>query len=161
MKHAFGFFTRVSRWYRHASSTSSLRQQKNIAFTESIYLTNGLLARIDNSLSPDAEFRDIDMHSVREEADQPSSNDLSILSALGSEKDAQDLSFQGIKRKLGLHQETLSRALRRLQRDGYIEHLDHSYRISPKGLETITLSNGISGSGRVPLKGSIAPIVYV
>ncbi len=69
--------------------------------------------------------------------EQPSPNDLIILKALGEDDDARELSFQGIKRKLGVHQETLSRALHRLQRDGFVERLDHAYRISPKGMLTI------------------------
>lgn len=75
-----------------------------------------------------------------DELELPSENDLAVLNALGSDQDAQDVSFQGIRRRLGLHQETLSRSLHRLQRDGYIEHLANAYRISPKGLETINLS---------------------
>ena len=72
-----------------------------------------------------------------EDLELPSENDLTILKAIGDDTDAQNLSFQGIKRKLGVHQETLSRSLRRLQRDGYVEHLEHAYRISDKGLSTI------------------------
>ncbi len=67
----------------------------------------------------------------------PSPNDLVILKAIGDDDAEQNLSFQGIRRKLGLHQETLSRALHRLQRDGYVERLEHAYRISEKGLNTI------------------------
>lgn len=67
----------------------------------------------------------------------PSPNDLVVLKAIGEDADARELSFQGIKRKLGLHQETLSRSLHRLQRDGFVERLDHAYRISQKGILTI------------------------
>ena len=73
-----------------------------------------------------------------EDAELPSENDLLVLRAFEDAPGAQDLSFQGIKRKLGLHQETLSRALHRLQRDGYVERLEHAYRISSKGLDTIS-----------------------
>ncbi len=137
----------------------SFRTWEDCAYTQSIYLTDDLFLRINRSLNPGAEFLDINTSSVREEADLPSSNDFSILNALGSEVDAQDLSFQGIKRKLGLHQETLTRALRRLQRDGYIEHFDHTYRISPKGLETITMSNGIKGSDPTLPSTAVTPIL--
>lgn len=75
------------------------------------------------------EFEDLE--------ERPSQNDLVILKALGEDEDAREQSFQGIRRKLGLHQETLSRALHRLQRDGFVERLDHAYRISPKGILTI------------------------
>ena len=69
--------------------------------------------------------------------ERPNPNDLVVLRALSEDDDARDLSFQGIKRKLGLHQETLSRSLHRLQRDGFVERLDHAYRISPKGITSI------------------------
>ena len=77
-----------------------------------------------------------------EDLERPSDNDLVILKAIGEDDDARELSFQGIKRKLGLHQETLSRALHRLQRDGFVERLEHAYKISPKGLSTISHDNG-------------------
>ena len=78
------------------------------------------------------EREHIDLSSEIE--DLPSQNDLHILEAIGSDSDTQNISFQGIKRKLGLHQETLSRALHRLQRDGFVERVDHQgYRISEKG----------------------------
>src|ERR1700674_4575585 len=70
--------------------------------------------------------------------ERPSDNDLVVLKAIGEDDVAQELSFQVIKRKLGLHQETLSRALHRLHRDGFVERLDHAYKISPKGLSTIS-----------------------
>ena len=75
------------------------------------------------------EFEDLE--------DRPSQNDLIILKSLGEDEDAREQSFQGIRRKLGLHQETLSRALHRLQRDGFVERLNHAYRISPKGILTL------------------------
>ena len=75
---------------------------------------------------------------VAEDIELPSDHDLAILKAFSDDQEAKDLSFQGIKRKLGLHQETLSRALHRLQRDGFVERLEHAYRISPKGMTTIS-----------------------
>lgn len=68
----------------------------------------------------------------------PSANDFVILSAMGDDEETKEISFQGMKRKLGLHQETLSRALHRLQRDGYVERLEHAYKISQKGMSTIS-----------------------
>lgn len=77
----------------------------------------------------------------------PNSTDLAILKAIGSE-DAQQFSFQGIRRKLGLHQETLSRALHRLQRDGYVRHFEHAYAISEKGQSTLSEGGKISNPVR-------------
>ncbi len=80
-----------------------------------------------------------------EEVELPSQNDLLVLEAIGGDSDAQNVSFQGIKRKLGLHQETLSRSLHRLQRDGYIERSQHGYKISTKGRKVTTLDGTYSG----------------
>ena len=82
---------------------------------------------------------DLTGQGVQEDQDieRPSENDLLILRAIGGDSDAQNVSFQGIKRKLGLHQETLSRALHRLSRDGFIERLEQGYRISNKGRASI------------------------
>jgi hypothetical protein len=52
---------------------------------------------------------------------------------MSSDTSSDSLAFQGIKRKLGVHQETLSRALHRLERDGFIEKSGNSYRLSVKG----------------------------
>lgn len=72
-----------------------------------------------------------------ESAEMPNPSDLAILKAIGSDYETQQFSFQGIRRKLGLHQETLSRALHRLQRDGFIERMENSYAISEKGESAI------------------------
>ncbi|MDA4131012.1 MAG: MarR family transcriptional regulator [Thaumarchaeota archaeon] len=87
-----------------------------------------------------------------DELEQPSDNDLLVLKAIGEDEEAQELSFQGIKRKLGVHQETLSRALHRLQRDGFVERLEHAYRISPKGLTTIS-------QGKQPFRPKIDSVI--
>lgn len=38
------------------------------------------------------------------------------------------MAFNGLRRKLGAHPESLSRALRRLEREGLVEHADGGYR---------------------------------
>ncbi|MHB1908880.1 MAG: hypothetical protein ACYCQJ_08410 [Nitrososphaerales archaeon] len=74
-----------------------------------------------------------------EELELPSGNDLVILEELGDsfEGNASAISFQGIRRKLGLHQETLSRSLHRLERDGLVDKLAQDYKISKKGAEIL------------------------
>jgi len=47
------------------------------------------------------------------------------------------LAFQGLKRKLGMHQETLSRALRRLESDNLVERTEDGYRLTQRGSEII------------------------
>jgi DNA-binding Lrp family transcriptional regulator len=71
------------------------------------------------------------------EIELPSGNDLAVLQAvagnLGPYEESGKVSFQGIKRKLGLHQETLSRSLHRLEREGLIEKINQDYAISERG----------------------------
>jgi DNA-binding Lrp family transcriptional regulator len=69
----------------------------------------------------------------QQEVELPSPNDLEILRAIGGEFDTEYFAFQGIKRKLGLHQETLARAFHRLEKDGFIERIGQAYRLSSKG----------------------------
>lgn len=76
--------------------------------------------------------------------------ELEILKALNQE-DSSTVAFQGLKRKLGMHQESLSRALTRLNRDGFVEKTPDGYRIGKKvGLP--------SAAGRNPDK-KILPII--
>jgi len=76
--------------------------------------------------------------------------ELEILKALNQE-DSSTVAFQGLKRKLGMHQESLSRALTRLHRDGLVEKTPDGYRIGKKvGLP--------SGADRSPDK-KILPII--
>jgi hypothetical protein len=44
------------------------------------------------------------------------------------------MGFQGLKRRLGIHSEQLSRALRRLSADGFVEQTELGYRVTQKGL---------------------------
>ncbi len=71
------------------------------------------------------------------EIEVPRGNDLAVLEAVAGKASSIDesgaVSFQGMRRKLGLHQETLSRALRRLEKDGLIQKFNHDYKISQNG----------------------------
>ena len=58
-------------------------------------------------------------------------NDHKVLDLFGEEKS--NYSFKGLIRKLGIHQETLSRALHRLSDLGLVEKSDAGYRLSEKG----------------------------
>jgi len=53
------------------------------------------------------------------------------------------LAFQGLKRRLGMHQETLSRALHRLESDNLVERTEDGYRLTQRGSKiTHTLVRG-------------------
>ena len=58
--------------------------------------------------------------------------DQAILCELARGDDAQ-VGFQGLRRRLDLHQEALRRSLGRLERDGYVRRHPHGYGLTPKG----------------------------
>src|SRR3989304_5472363 len=57
--------------------------------------------------------------------------DTDVLSVINSE-DLTVFTFDGLKRRLGLHPETLSRILARLEQEGLLKKEANGYRVSPK-----------------------------
>ncbi len=57
--------------------------------------------------------------------------DLEILRLLGVEEGT--VAFQGLRRRMNIHQEKLSRALQRLEDDGFVQHTPRGYAITPRG----------------------------
>lgn len=57
--------------------------------------------------------------------------DLEILKVLGSEEGT--VAFQGLRRRMNIHQEKLSRALQRLEEDGFVQRTPRGYAITPRG----------------------------
>jgi DNA-binding PadR family transcriptional regulator len=47
--------------------------------------------------------------------------------------DGGTMAFQGLRRRMNIHQETLSRALQRLEADGYVKHMAKGYVLTEKG----------------------------
>ena len=66
-----------------------------------------------------------------------------------------NLAFQGLKRRLGMHQETLSRALHRLESDNLVKHTEDGYRLTQRGSEVIHLPPGQSMKTRSILETSL------
>jgi len=64
-------------------------------------------------------------------------NDRVVLELLRSEPSAA-VGFQGLRRRLRLHPERLSRALHRLAEDDLVVRTELGYRISPRGLAIIS-----------------------
>ena len=60
------------------------------------------------------------------------------------------MAFNGLRRKLGAHPESLARALRRLEREGLVERVDGGYR---------SLSDGSTATPDVPLE--LRPIARI
>src|SRR4030066_2138683 len=57
--------------------------------------------------------------------------DTDVLSVINSE-DLTVFTFDGLKRRLGLHPETLSRILARLEEEGLLKKENPRYRVSPR-----------------------------
>lgn len=59
-----------------------------------------------------------------------------VLSELAREGEAR-VAFQGLRRRLELHQEALSRTLRRLERNGLVMHDDRGYKLTEQGFAAL------------------------
>ena len=81
--------------------------------------------------------------------------DSNILRAI-QEEGLTVFTFDGLRRLLGLHQETLSRVLYRLEDEGLVEKVAEGYRVTSGGNELIARPLG-SGLTRVPLVQSLLP----
>lgn len=58
--------------------------------------------------------------------------ELTVLAELASDCDS-TVAFQGLRRKLGIHQQALARTLRRLERYGLVQRSDGGYRATCEG----------------------------
>jgi hypothetical protein len=72
------------------------------------------------NLNPDVEEFDLDPR------------ELEVLKLLSTDQNAY-YSFQGLRRRLGLHQETLTRTLKRLEEAHAIEHSPEGYKVRGSG----------------------------
>jgi DNA-binding Lrp family transcriptional regulator len=70
------------------------------------------------------------------EEPQVREKDLEVLKSFDDDQDL-SLAFQGLKRKLGFHAETLTRSLRRLERDSLLERTGDGYRLTGKGIDFV------------------------
>lgn len=71
---------------------------------------------------------------VQDEVEDLHGNDTKVLSLLNEE--GSNYSFKGIMRKLGMHQQSLSRALHRLEEMGFVEKTQAGYKLSKVGEST-------------------------
>src|SRR5436309_6685883 len=55
-----------------------------------------------------------------------------------SQDPASQVAFQGLRRRLGIHPEQLSRALHRLADDELVERTDVGYRVTPRALQVLS-----------------------
>jgi hypothetical protein len=73
----------------------------------------------------------------QESSDFPSNErDLNVLNLIG-EEDLTSFTFDGLKRRLGVHSETLSRILCRLEGQGLVEKQNEGYKVTAKVKEFV------------------------
>lgn len=80
-----------------------------------------------------------------------SDHDRHVLDLLGREG-AIEVSFQGLRRLLDIHQESLTRALRRLQEEGLVSGTAEGYRLSSQGVS-------LARAGRDPIESPPIPVL--
>lgn len=73
---------------------------------------------------------DVDMLDLRE-------HDREVLEFLSQDPSTQ-VAFQGLRRRLGIHPEQLSRALHRLADDDLVERTDLGYRVTPRAMHVLS-----------------------
>lgn len=96
----------------------------------------------------DAEWHDLSDASLGE-------RDNDVL-ALLREEDLITFSFDGLKRRLGLHPETLSRILSRLEQEGIVEKKPEGYHVTSRISEFLRMPS-YDGESRVPLLQTFLP----
>ncbi len=77
--------------------------------------------------------------SAREEIDDLREHDREVLEFLSRDPSSQ-VAFQGLRRRLGIHPEQLSRALHRLARDELVMRTELGYRVTPKAVSILSPS---------------------
>jgi hypothetical protein len=81
--------------------------------------------------------------------------DTDVLSVINSE-DLTVFTFDGLKRRLGLHPETLSRILARLEQEGLLTKEAHGYKVSPR-ITRLNLREPENDESHVPLLQTYLP----
>ena len=95
-----------------------------------------------------------DWHDVTESSF--SERDADVLNLISEEQLAL-FTFDGLKRRMGLHSETLSRILGRLEQEGIVEKGHGGYRVTSKIDEFLGLRPTCSDESRVPLLQTFLP----
>jgi len=85
-----------------------------------------------------------------------SERDVDVLDLI-TEEDLVLFTFDGLKRRMGLHPETLSRILGRLEQEGIVEKWHGGYRVTSKLNEFLGPHSTCSDESRVPLLQTFLP----
>jgi DNA-binding transcriptional ArsR family regulator len=95
-----------------------------------------------------------DWHGLNESS--YSERDSDVLSLI-SEEDLTLFTFDGLKRRMGLHPETLSRILNRLEQEGLVEKGHEGYKVTSKINELLGTHPTCSDESSVPLLQTFLP----
>ncbi|MFQ5951582.1 MAG: hypothetical protein ACE5KH_05815 [Candidatus Geothermarchaeales archaeon] len=82
--------------------------------------------------------------------------DAAVLNLIREEELA-GFSFDGLKRRLGLHSETLSRTLGRLEERDIVERAERGYKVTSKAKNLLALRPLSAGGASVPLLRTLLP----
>ena len=82
--------------------------------------------------------------------------DMGVLRVL-EEEDLANFSFEGLKRRVGAHPETLSRVLSRLEEQDIVERAEDGYRVTTTGREQLTVHPVGSSAERLTLLKTMLP----
>jgi DNA-binding HxlR family transcriptional regulator len=115
-----------------ADSSSSSRQKEEV-------VASGKRHQQTQQVLVQDEFSAEDLHG----------NDTKILSLL-NEEEGSNYSFKGMMRKLHIHQQSLARALHRLEEMGLVERSQAGYRLSKVGETTVAAARASSIIAEVP-----------
>lgn len=75
-----------------------------------------------------------------------------VLTELAREVDAW-VTFQGLRRQLGVHQQALARVLRRLEQQGLVAHAGKGYQLTDAGM------SALSGASTRPAARPVVPVL--
>ena len=94
--------------------------------------------RILVEMTSEREIAIADAHAPTQDLSNIREHDREVLEFL-SRSPSSLMGFQGLKRRLGMHPEQLSRALHRLAEDDFVEQTALGYRITQRGLTILSM----------------------
>ena len=95
-------------------------------------------------------------HGIGSAASDLRKSDREVLELLRQEPSLA-VGFQGLRRRLGIHPERLSRALQRLKRDDLVAKTDLGYRATPRALSVLSPTAIRPASASVPILQTFLP----
>ena len=85
-----------------------------------------------------------------------SPRDADVVRAI-EEEELSVFTFDGLRRITGTHPETLSRALERLEEDGYVARSPEGYSLTERAKESFALKPAFGGARKVPILHTFLP----